>query len=111
LHHHVEQILPLIHLQHSIPRSSRKLSRYSVAYFSLAQPINSSDSIGLVAWLLSQGFCCIECIIANEEEGLTPISSQVFIYEGMSLCLKHFRIRSSLSGYIPQSILEKVERK
>ena len=77
---------------------------------SLAQSINSSDSIGLVAWYLSQGFCCIECIIANEEEGLTPISSQVFIYEGMSLCLKHFRIRS-LSGYIPPSILEKVERK
>jgi hypothetical protein len=59
---------------------------------------------------LSQGFCCIECIIANEE-GLTPISSQVFIYEGMSLCLKHFRIRSSLFGNIPPSILEKVERK
>lgn len=77
----------------------------------LAQSINSSDSIGLVAWFLSQGFCCIECIIANEEEGLTPISSQVFIYEGMSLCLKHFRIRSSLSGSIPPLILEKVERK
>jgi hypothetical protein len=73
--------------------------------------MNSSDSIGLVAWFLSQGFCCIECLIANEEEGLIPISSQVFIHEGMSLCLKHFRIRSSSSGFIPPSTFEKVERK
>jgi hypothetical protein len=59
---------------------------------------------------LSQFFYCVDCAIATEEE-LTPISSQVFIFEGMSLCLKHFRFRSSSSGLISSSMLDKVDRK
>jgi hypothetical protein len=59
---------------------------------------------------LNQSFYCIDCAATIEKE-LTPISSQVFIYEGMSLCRKHFLIRSHSSGYIPPSTLKKVDKK
>jgi len=56
---------------------------------------------------LNQSFYCIDCVAAIEEE-LPPISSQVFIFEGMSLCREHFLIRS---GYIPPPMLDKVDKK
>jgi len=59
---------------------------------------------------LNQSFYCIDCAAAIEEE-LMPISSQVFIYEGMSLCRKHFVIRSHSSGYVAPLMLEKVDNK
>jgi|GEM_PF-4822548 hypothetical protein len=56
---------------------------------------------------LNQCFYCIDCVASIEEE-LTPISSQVFMFEGMSLCREHFHIRS---GYIPPPMLKKVDKK
>ena len=59
---------------------------------------------------LNQSSYYIDCANAIEE-ALTPISSQVFIFKGMSLCSKQFLIRSHSSGYLLPPMLEKVDDK
>lgn len=59
---------------------------------------------------MSQNLYCVDCAVGMEVE-FARFSSEIYIFEGMSLCRKHFFMHSYPSREIPQSTFEKVEKK